>query len=132
MNSEENFDLVRYRLEQAQTALEDGKFLRDGRRSPQSIVNRPYYAMFHAALALLQQIGRVPTRHAGVISLFDTEFVAKNLFPRELSKDFHKAFELRQLFDYRVMDSVSPPRAAEILDKAVHCVNTVKQYLDVD
>jgi len=45
--------LIRYRLEQAQVALDDAKYLLDGGRSPQSIVNRSYYAMFYAALALL-------------------------------------------------------------------------------
>jgi uncharacterized protein (UPF0332 family) len=46
-------------------------------------VNRAYYAMFYAVLALLQRIGRVPSRHAGVISLFDTEFVLKAAIPAE-------------------------------------------------
>jgi uncharacterized protein (UPF0332 family) len=86
-------------LEQAEIALEDGKFLLQGNRSPQSIINRAYYAMFYAALALLQKIGKFP--HTGMISLFDTEFVVRGIFPKELSKDFHKAFELRQVFDYR-------------------------------
>jgi len=45
MNSEEILSLIKYRLEQAQTALEDGKFLLEGARSPQSIVNRAYYAI---------------------------------------------------------------------------------------
>jgi uncharacterized protein (UPF0332 family) len=86
-------------LEQAEIALQDGKFLLQGNRSPQSIINRAYYAMFYAALALLQKIGKFP--HTGMISLFDTEFVVRGIFPKELSKDFHKAFELRQVFDYR-------------------------------
>ena len=45
--------LIRYRLEQAQVALDDAKYLLEGGRSSQSIVNRSYYAMFYAALALL-------------------------------------------------------------------------------
>jgi uncharacterized protein (UPF0332 family) len=67
MSREEILVLVNYRLEQAQTALEDGKFLLEGGRSPQSIVNQAYYAMFYAALALLQKIGKVPSKHTGVI-----------------------------------------------------------------
>jgi len=34
-----------------------------------------------------------------VISLFDTEFALKGIIPKDLSKDFHKAFELRQVPD---------------------------------
>ena len=77
--------LITYRLEQAQTALDDAQFLLDGERSTQSIVNRAYYAMFYTALALMQKIRKVPSKHSGVISLFDTEFVLKGIFQKGLS-----------------------------------------------
>lgn len=117
------------RLNQAQMALDDAKFLLDGGRSTQSVVNRAYYAMFYAALALLERIGRVPSKHAGVISLFDTEFVLRGSFSRQLSKDFHKAFELRQNSDYRILDSVSSERAAELVEKAASFVQEVRAFL---
>jgi len=129
MSREEIRALVNYRLEQAQVALEDGKFLMEGGRSPQSIVNRAYYAMFYAALALLQKIGKVPSKHTGVISLFDTEFVVKGIFHKELSRNFHKAFEMRQMFDYQVMEPASAAKAQEIWQKAVLFVETVSKYL---
>jgi uncharacterized protein (UPF0332 family) len=129
MSREEIKALVNYRLEQAQTALEDGKFLLEGGRSPQSIVNRAYYAMFYAALALLQKISKVPSKHTGVISLFDTEFVVKGIFHKELSRNFHKAFEMRQMFDYQVLESASAVKAQEIWQKAVLFVETVNKYL---
>lgn len=122
-------ELVKYRLEQAELALEDGKFLLQGNRSPQSIINRAYYAMFYAALALLQKIGKFPSKHTGVISLFDTEFVIPGIFPKELSKDFHKAFELRQVFDYKAFEPSSPEMAEKFLDKAVRFVTAVKKFL---
>jgi uncharacterized protein (UPF0332 family) len=129
VKEQEIFELVKYRLQQAETALEDGRFLLEGGRSPQSIVNRAYYAMFYAALALLQKIGKVPSKHTGVISLFDTEFVVQRIFPKELSKDFHKAFELRQVFDYRVLETSTPEKAGELLQRAEHFVGEVKNYL---
>jgi uncharacterized protein (UPF0332 family) len=129
MKDDEVFDLVRYRLEQAQVALDDAQFLMDGNRSPQSVFNRSYYAMFYSALALLQKIGKIPSKHTGVISLFDTEFVQKGLFQKELSKDFHKAFELRQISDYKVIDPSSAKEASEIWNKAVRFVEAVKKYL---
>jgi uncharacterized protein (UPF0332 family) len=129
MTDTEMEDAVTGRLNQAQTALDDAKFLLDGGRSTQSVVNRAYYAMFYAALALLERIGRAPSKHAGVISLFDTEFVLKGSFSRQLSKDFHKAFELRQVSDYRVLDSVSSDKAAELLQNAAGFVDEVKGFL---
>jgi len=129
MSREEILVLVKYRLEQARTALEDGLFLLEGGRSPQGIVNRAYYAMFYAALALLQKIGKVPSKHSWVISLFDTEFVVKGIFPKEFSKDFHKAFELRQMFDYLVLEPASAAKVREVLEKAGRFVEVVSKYL---
>jgi uncharacterized protein (UPF0332 family) len=121
--------LVKYRLEQAQAALDDAKYLIDGKRSPQSIINRSYYAMFYAALALLQNISKAPSKHSGVISLFDTEFVMKGIFSNDLSKDFHKAFELRQSVDYRVIRPITSDRAKEIWSKASVFVREIRSYL---
>ncbi len=111
--------LIKYRLEQAQTALDDARYLLEGQRSPQGIINRSYYGMFYAAIALLQKIGKIPSKHAGVISIFDTEFVKKGIFPKQLSKDFHRAFELRQISDYRTTRTPKKDQAEEVLSKAV-------------
>ena len=129
MKPDEVGEIIQYRLKQAQIALEDAKFLLDGQRSAQSIVNRSYYAMFYAALALLQHIDKVPSKHTGVMSLFDTEFVLQGVFPKELSRDFHRAFELRQTFDYKVTANIPHERVSEAWQKAVRFVEAVKDYL---
>jgi hypothetical protein len=121
--------LIKHRLEQAQEALDDAKYLIDGNRSPQSIINRSYYAMFYAALALLQKISKAPSKHSGVISLFDKEFVMRGIFEKELSKDFHKAFELRQSTDYKIIKPISADKANQIWQKAVKFVQAVEHYL---
>ena len=132
MKPKEIETLIKYRLEQAQLALDDAKYLIDGNRSPQSIINRSYYAMFYAALALLQNISKAPSKHSGVISLFDTEFVIKGVFPKDLSKDFHKAFELRQTVDYKVIKPITFDRAKDIWHKASGFVRKIRSYLLYD
>ncbi len=129
MKEQEIEDLVRHRMEQAATALADADFLLQGNRSAQSIVNRAYYAMFYAALALLQKAGKVPSKHVGVISLFDTEFVLKGMLPKELSKTFHKAFELRQVSDYKSVTHVSNDKAVETLQNAKRFADEVRVFL---
>jgi uncharacterized protein (UPF0332 family) len=132
VKSEEIEILIKHRLEQAREALDDAKYLIEGNRSPRSIVNRSYYAMFYAALALLQKISKAPSKHSGVISLFDKEFVMKGIFEKTLSKDFHKAFELRQAIDYKIIKPISTDKANEILQKAVEFVQAVEHYLIQD
>lgn len=129
MNPSDVAALIQYRLEQARTALDDGKFLLEGGRSPQSIINRAYYSMFYAAIALLQKVGKTPSKHSGAISLFDTEFVAKGAFPKELSRDLHKAFEQRQASDYRTTEIPTTEKARETLEKAAAFVEAVTAYL---
>lgn len=130
MKREEITTLIKYRMEQAQIALADAQFLLDGNRSQQSIINRLYYAMFYAALALMQNIGRTPSKHAGVISLFDTEFASKEIFSKELSRDFHKAFEMRQVTDYKIIEPISQDKAKEMLMKAHRFVEAVQNYIE--
>ncbi len=85
--------------------------------------------MFYAAMALLQQLPRIPSKHAGVISLFDTESVLKGIFPKELSKAFHKAFELRQICDYRVTTPPSIKQARQAYESATRFVQEDSRYL---
>jgi uncharacterized protein (UPF0332 family) len=61
---------------------------------------------------------------------FDTEFVMKGIFTKELSRDLHKAFELRQVLDYRTFEGISGDKAGEMLDKAIQFVAAVKKYFE--
>jgi uncharacterized protein (UPF0332 family) len=62
-------------------------------------MNRLYYAMFYAVLALLQAKHLGTSKHSGAIALFDREFVKTGIFPKELSMALHRAFALRQKGD---------------------------------
>jgi len=73
--------------------------------------------MFYATLALLEKIGKIPSKHSGAISLFDKEFVQKGIFPKELSKSLHKAFEARQIADYKILEAPDQNKAEEIFKR---------------
>jgi len=122
--------LVRYRLEQANEALADAEFLLAGQRGPRSIVNRAYYAMFYAVLALLQSVGEVPSRHSSAIGIFDREFVLKGALAKEHSAWLHRAFELRQTTDYRVQELPTTAESRTLLEKATTFVGEIEQYLE--
>lgn len=59
-------------------------------------MNRLYYSMFYAVLALLQEKQLGTSKHIGAISMFDKEFIKTGIFDKEMSKTLHRAFELRQ------------------------------------
>lgn len=52
--------------------------------SRRSVMNRLYYAMFYAVLALLQEKEMGTSKHSGAIALFDREFVKTGTFPKEM------------------------------------------------
>ena len=64
--------LVAYRLEQADESLDAARILLD-RTLDRSAVNRAYYAMFYAVLALLATRKRETSKHGGAISLFSLQ-----------------------------------------------------------
>ena len=128
MKTDDIQKLVQYRSDQACDALEEAKILLGSGRTL-GVVNRSYYAMFYAVLALLQKTEQVPTKHKGTISTFDREFVKEGIFPVEMSKDLHRAFELRQVSDYQVATPVSKEEAEEIYHKASSFVQAVVRYL---
>jgi uncharacterized protein len=129
MNSEHKDSMIAHRMRQAFDTLSDARFLLDNNRSSWSIINRSYYGMFYTALALLQTIGEITSKHSGVISLFDLHFYKKGFFTKEHSRDFHDIFILRQENDYRVITSVSPEQAKMAISRAEGFVAAVEQYL---
>jgi uncharacterized protein (UPF0332 family) len=74
--------LIQYRLERAHESLNDARLMLGQNGSYASVINRAYYAMFYAALALLISIDRGSSKHQGVIALFDENFVKQIISPR--------------------------------------------------
>ena len=110
-------------------ALQEAAILRKNISSTLGSVNRAYYAMFYAVLALLQQKGKVPRKHAGAIALFDAEFVRKGILPKKLSAHLHQAFASRQESDYHAIEPVSLQEVDEIIQRASDFVQTAETYL---
>ena len=117
--------LIRYRVEQADESLESAQILLESEKLRPS-VSRSYYAMFYAILALLVKKGLRISKHTGVISVFNREFVKKGIFDKELSSWLQEAFDLRQRADYRELFTVSPERAEKVLGQARTFVNEIK------
>lgn len=129
MNPGDTGDLVAYRLEQADEAVKEAEALLSGGFSLRSVMNRIYFSMFYAVLALLQREGLGTSKHSGAISLFDREYIKPGTLPQELSRDLHRAFELRQSSDYKVTSELSREHINEFLPKAKRFVTAVKNLL---
>ncbi|HLP57179.1 MAG TPA: HEPN domain-containing protein [Candidatus Deferrimicrobium sp.] len=101
------------------------------RRSFRSAINRSYYAMFYSVLALICKKGMGTSKHTGVLSIFDREYVKHEIFPKEMSKLFHQAFYLRQQCDYEEFTLISKEETIEILDGAKNFLEKIKKHLAI-
>ena len=122
--------LAQYRLEQAGESLDEAKFLLSVKKSPRSIINRLYYAMFYAILALLIYEPYSSSKHSGVLGYFNRRFIKAGVFDREMGRWVNKAFELRQRGDYREYFEVTRDQAADLVAKAEQFVPIVTSHLD--
>jgi uncharacterized protein (UPF0332 family) len=122
-------DLIQYRLESAREMLRDAHVLQNNEGSPVSIVNRAYYSIFYAALALLVTADTEPNKHTGVLAKFDELFVRQGIFPKEMSRIIHHAFDMRQAGDYQKSKVITEEKASEVLDSAEKFVKAIEERL---
>ncbi|MEJ2212133.1 MAG: HEPN domain-containing protein [Anaerolineae bacterium] len=128
MNEAQLEALLRYRINQAHETLEEARILLD-RATVRGGLNRAYYAMFYALLALLATHRLGTSKHGSTIALFDREFVRTGIFSRELSRGLHLAFDRRQKHDYGQVVPVTREMAEETLQDARTFVVAIETHL---
>ncbi|MCD7715135.1 MAG: HEPN domain-containing protein [Lachnospiraceae bacterium] len=92
-------DLSDYRMEMAEEHLKASKILLDNGLFKDSL-GRSYYAMFAATRAVLALDGVDFSKHAGVISYFQKEYVKTGKVDAKYSKYLMNAFQIRNHADY--------------------------------
>ncbi len=121
--------LIEYRLTQANDSIREADVLYQSGMSLRSVMNRLYYSMFYAVLALLQEKKLGTSKHSGAIALFDREYVKTGSFPKEMSRALHRAFALRQKGDYLEEAEVTINDIEEIRPIAKEFVVVVEKHL---
>lgn len=121
-------DLVRYRLESAADKLSVCRLLIDTGHYKDA-VNRSYYAIFLSIRALLAVKSVDYSKHTGVISHFNKEYVKTGIFDVKFSKYLGAAFKVRNSSDYDDFYIVSREQAEEQYQHAVEFYNLIKDYI---
>ena len=123
--------LLKYRLNEAEETLQDAEKMLQNDLSPRSVINRAYYSMFYAILAffLHSDINPKTSKHSGIISIFDRDFVHTGKIDKYYSKILHKLFETRQFGDYRELVELSIDDARESVNLAREFLNALKQNM---
>ena len=121
-------ELMQYRLDMAKERLESSKLLLDNGRYKDSI-GRSYYAIFTAVRALLALDGVDFSKHSGVISYFQKEYIKSGVFDVKYSKYISQAFQIRNNTDYADFFIVSRDDAKEQYERAGDFYEVIADYL---
>ena len=122
-------DLSIYRMQNAKDTLDTAKICREYKRYKDSI-NRCYYAAFYAIKAVLALEGKDFKRHKDVVAYFNKEYVATEIFPRELGRKLGRLKQLREKSDYDDFYIASKNQAQEQYETAKFAIELVVKYLE--
>lgn len=117
-----------YRMRQAEETLAESARMLESGFSPRSIVNRSYYAMFYAVLALFihSNTPHKTSKHSGVIGIFNKEFIHTGKLDARFAKMFYDLFDERMELDYRDFAEVSGEDARNAVSSALEFVSAIK------
>lgn len=119
---------MQYRLDNAKEKLESAKVLLDAEKYRDSI-GRSYYAIFTAVRAVLAYDKIDFSKHSGVISYFQREYIKTGKFDIKYSRYLQSAFQIRNSCDYDDFFIASKQDAEEQYNKAVEFYNEIHTYL---
>jgi len=81
-------------------------------------VSRSYYAMFYLAEALLRNKDLEFSSHGAVLAALGKHFSGPGLIPRHIHQYLHRAFDARQIGDYRIPNEIAEDVAATQIERA--------------
>ena len=93
-------------------------------------VSRAYYSMFYMAQACLLTKNLSFSKHSGVISAFNQQFVKTGIFDSQYFKALRFAFNQRQIGDYESSQNISKDIAQRTIDGAIAFIKVTKMYLE--
>ncbi len=122
-------NLSNYRIAEAEDSLKVAAHcLKEGLYKDS--INRSCYAAFYAVKAILALSTVDFKRHKDVMGYFNKEYVAKEIFPREIGRKLGTLQRVREKSDYDDFYIASREKAEEQFQTAELVIGEVKKYLD--
>jgi len=66
-----------------------------------------------------------------VIAFFDRQYIKPGIFPKDLSRKLHLAFDQRQIFDYGEISLANKESARDTLADAGEFVAAIERFLSI-
>jgi uncharacterized protein (UPF0332 family) len=111
-------------MTRATETMEDARVLaKVGRWN--ACVNRLYYACFYVVSALLVRHGLSSSKHTGVRSLFNQQYVKTGKISKDLARIYNDLFERRQEGDYLDFVTFQESQVLPLISKAEQLIEHI-------
>lgn len=131
IDSNDKWELIRYRLEQANDTIEDVRILIENNRF-RAAVNRIYYGVFYSLLALGIKCDFETSKHTQLIGWFNKNFINEGLIDPRYGKIINKAFNRRTKGDYDIYIDFDKDTVTEMQTEMQDFIGKIKQFIEVD
>ncbi|MDY4969527.1 MAG: HEPN domain-containing protein [Lachnospiraceae bacterium] len=122
-------DIVIHRIRVAKEDLATAQLLVEAEQY-RGANNRAYYAIYHAIDAVLAIEGKAFKRHKDTLGYFNKNYVATNIFPRDLGRRVVKAEEIRHASDYDTFYIASKEVTLQQVETAEQLIALVCDYFE--
>ena len=127
MNSNQQAS-IQLKLDKAKSLLHEIPFLQQHHFNA-TIINRLYYACYHATKALLLTKSFVPKTHNGVVSMLHQHFVLHDIFNIEKASFFSRLMQERLDDDYSDFAIVEDEVVEEFAEPAKEYVKYIESLI---
>ncbi len=127
--TERRIALAGHRLKVAKEDLSTAQLLLDAEQY-RAANNRAYYAIYHAIDTVLAVEGKAFKRHKDTFGYFNKNYVATEIFPKELGRRVVKAEEIRHASDYDTFYIASKEVTVQQVKTAEYLITLVTEYYE--
>lgn len=122
-------DVAKYRLQVAKEDLQSARVLLEA-QSYRGANNRAYYAIFHAVSAVLALEGIAFKKHKDTLAYFNKNYIATEIFSRDLGRKIVKAEEIRHASDYDTFYIASKEETVQQIETADKLIQLVSDFYE--
>jgi uncharacterized protein (UPF0332 family) len=121
-------NLIGYRLQQAKETMDDVQLLINNKRF-RSAINRIYYGMFYALLALGSANRFETSKHAQLIGWFNRNFIYEGKIDARYGRIINKAFNRRTKGDYDTFVEFEEEIVIEMYAEMNDFIGEIESYI---
>jgi len=129
IDEKDRVELITYRLDEAKDTVEDVQLLISNDRL-RAAINRIYYGMFYALLALGIKFDFETSKHQQLIGWFNKNFIHEGLIDAKYGKIINKALNRRTKGDYDSFVEFEKEIVVEMFNEMKDFIKGLEEFIN--